>query len=85
MPGFNAPGSDFLTNMYDLANGTTEAFIVIEPAGHSAKRGERALHDDSFPLRILEIAIPLGAAPRQSITLGPRVAPWPTAEVTFPR
>jgi hypothetical protein len=85
MPGFNAPGSDFLQSQHNLSDGSTVAFVVIQPAGDVHERGARALHDDSFPMRILETTIPLDATPRQSINLGPRVAPWPTATVTFPR
>ncbi len=57
------------------------------PAGEatSSERGARSLHDSSFPMRVLETTIPLGATPRTSITLGPRTTPWPTASVTFPR
>ncbi len=80
---FAAPGSDFLVSGHDLADGSSTVFVVIEPAGDHHE--ESALrHDSSFPLRILEAAIPAGATPREVIALGP-AGPLPTATVTFTR
>ena len=83
--GYNAPGSDFLTSALDLADGQTTAFIVIQPAGDEHEGAARSLHDSSFPMRVLETTIAAGAPPHQSIALGPRVTPWPTASVNFAR
>jgi len=82
-PGFTAPGSDFLTSAPDLANGSTVAFIVVQPAGDEGVN--RALHDESFPLRVLETTIALGAPTRQTIALGVRSEPWPEGSVSFSR
>jgi hypothetical protein len=85
-PGFNAPGSDFLASAPDLANGETEAFIVIQPAGDEHGGVNRdALHDSSFPMRVLETTIALGAPTRQSIALVARTTPWPSGSVSFDR
>jgi hypothetical protein len=68
---------------HDLADGSSTAFVVIEPS--SDHHEESALrHDSSFPMRILEAAIPAGATPREVIALAHPSA-LPTATVTFTR
>ncbi len=80
---FAAPGSDFLVSGHDLSDGASTAFLVIEPA--TDHHEESALrHDSSFPVRILQAAIPAGATPREVIALAP-AGPLPAATVAFTR
>jgi hypothetical protein len=84
-PGFDAPGSDFVQSGRDLADGESAVFITVEPAGEGD--GGLARHEaDPFPLRVLELAIPLNQAAREPITLNlPASSPLPTGTVTFTR
>jgi len=80
---FTAPGSDFIVSEHDLADGATTAFLVIEPSGDHHEESLR--HDSSFPVRVLEAAIPSGAAARTSIPLAAPVSELPSAEFVFTR
>jgi hypothetical protein len=86
-PGFDAPGSDFIvppTGPRSLNDGETTVIVTIEPV--ESDHGLRALHlDEPFPVRVLEIAIPFGAASDSSITLSKPGVPLPAGTITFTR
>lgn len=80
---FAAPGSDFLVSAHDFADGSSTVFVVIEP--ETDTHAQSALrHDSSFPVRVLEAAVPAGATPREVLPLGNPGA-LPTATVAFTR
>lgn len=82
--GFNAPGSDFIAPPRDLADGESTVLVTIQPEEH-ADTGPSLGEVVPFPLRILELAIPFGAAPDSSMILLRPGAPLPTGEITFTR
>jgi hypothetical protein len=81
-PGFDAPGSDFVTGGgRNLADGQTKIVVTAEPhAEHGVLR-----HEEPFPLTVLELAIPLDAAPRTPMALVRPTTPLPQGEATFTR
>jgi len=83
--GFDAPGSDFVQPAArNLADGATTVLVAVAPAPHDHGLS-RLLHDEPFPLTVLELEIPLGARPDSAMTLTRPTAPLPTGNITFTR
>jgi hypothetical protein len=84
--GFAAPGSDFVQPApRDLNDGTTTVVVSVAPGAHDEHGASPLLHEEPFPLRVLEFAVPAGVRPDSALTLARPTTPFPTGSVTFTR
>jgi hypothetical protein len=88
LPGadFNVPGSDFVQPMpRNLDDGSTSVLICVAPGEGHHEGVEARPHNEPFPITVLELAIPLGAAPDSAMTLTRPTTALPTGNITFTR
>jgi hypothetical protein len=82
--GFELPGSDFVQDALNLADGRSEVFIALVDNRHEdGQTGPQ--HGGPFPLQVLSARIPAGGPPRRSLRLSTPTAPLPSGTVTFTR
>jgi hypothetical protein len=82
-PGFDTPGSDFLTSALDLSAGDVSVIVALT-TGEDEHEG-RLLHGAVFPFHVLEVDIPAGTIPRTPIACHVPPEPLPAGTVTFAR
>ena len=86
LPGFAAPGSDFITSGFDLAAGGVTVLVGVEPdAEGDHERGMKLRHEEPFPLTVLTLIIEAAAPARTPMAMGLPATPLPTGRVTFTR
>jgi hypothetical protein len=86
LPGFVAPGSDFLASGFDLAAGGVTVLVAAEPDEHAGHERAPALrHEEPFPMTVLALAIEAAFPDHTPMTLELPAGPLPTGRVTFTR
>jgi len=83
LPGFETPGSDFLTSALDLSAGGVSVLVALIPAEH--EHPGLLAHGSLFPYHVLELDIPAGAPVRTPMALEVATEPLPAGTVSFAR